>query len=505
MTQFRWLLGTTCALLCSQALAQNAEPLSAIDWLSQSVDEPAAVIQTEPDVATGAAAPSVTVTPLGDLSADLAGLLPPEVTGLPRTLWAFSDEATLVALTQAETMPALPALQELLTMLMLAEADPPLGASPHGALFLARVDKLLDLGALDQAQALMEQANTEDPAIFRRWFDVGLLNGTEDAACDLMQSRPSVAPTYPARIFCLARAGDWAVAALTLNTHRVLGDVTEAEEQLLSRFLDPDLFEGEPDLPPAARVSPLVFRMREAIGQGMSTQSLPLAFAHADLRSTTGLKAQLEAAERLTRAGALDPNILQSLYTARTPSASGGVWDRVKAFQRFDAAISAGDEEAIRARLPDAWRAMATIRAEVAFATLYAEKLAALSGTPTALMTEIGLLSDRYALVAAAASDLDPVIRGIATSGPIPTNTARGARGIIAAAFDEADTDVPLAQTLSDGKTGEALLRAIAMFNAGIDGDPQLVADALRVLQAAGRGDFARRAALQYLILKRAT
>jgi len=148
---------------------------------------------------------------------------------------------------------------------------------------------------------------------------------------------------------------------------------------------------------------------------------------------------------------------------------------------------------------------MATIRAEVAFATLYAEKLAALSGTPTALMTEIGLLSDRYALVAAAASDLDPVIRGIATSGPIPTNTARGARGIIAAAFDEADTDVPLAQTLSDGKTGEALLRAIAMFNAGIDGDPQLVADALRVLQAAGRGDFARRAALQYLILKRAT
>jgi len=263
--------------------------MSAIDWLSQSVAEPNTQdnVQAEPPVSTGASSPAVTVTPLDDSGARFIGILPSEVTGLPRNLWANSDPDTLIALTRAETMPTLPALQDLMTALMMAEVDAPILGDPHGPLFLARIDKLLDFGALEQAQAMLDDAGPENSALFRRAFDVGLLNGNEAAACDDMQARPSVAPTYPARIFCLARAGDWTVAALTLNTHRVLGDVTQEEEQLISRFLDPELYEDEPPLAAPERISPLVFRMREAIGEGLTTQELPLAFAHADLREHT--------------------------------------------------------------------------------------------------------------------------------------------------------------------------------------------------------------------------
>jgi len=133
---------------------------------------------------------------------------------------------------------------------MLAEADPPLGAGPDGALFVARVDKLLDLGALEQAKSLIEAAEPDTAPLFRRWFDVALLTGTEDAACSVVKSTPSIAPTYSARIFCLARNGDWNAAALTLNTHRALGDITAEEDALIARFLDPELFEGEPPLDP---------------------------------------------------------------------------------------------------------------------------------------------------------------------------------------------------------------------------------------------------------------
>ncbi len=103
----------------------------------------------------------------------------------------------------------------------------------EGALFLARVDKLLDLGALEPAQALIEQADPDTAPLFRRWFDVALLTGTEDYACDAMRSTPSIAPTFSARIFCLARTGDWPAAALSLNTHRVLGDINPQEEALV--------------------------------------------------------------------------------------------------------------------------------------------------------------------------------------------------------------------------------------------------------------------------------
>ena len=223
------------------------EPLSAIDWLSRSV-ELAPVF--EPPVTETAVTPGITTTTLAQPSKNPVGILPPRVTGLPQSLWIKSREEDLVALVRAERIDMLPAMQDLLKVLMMAEADPPQDAGTNGALFLARVDKLLDMGALEQAKSLIEQATPDTPALFQRWFDVALLTGTEDAACDVMQETPSIAPTYSARIFCLARSGEWPVAALTLNTHRVLGDITPAEEALLSRFLDPELYEGEPPLDP---------------------------------------------------------------------------------------------------------------------------------------------------------------------------------------------------------------------------------------------------------------
>ena len=494
-------LSVFCALVGTIAPAQNLEPLSAIDWLSQSVEDTPNPVVNEPSASSGALAPEVTVTPLGEPNQSYVGLLPPDVSGLPHDLWRFSDEATIIALTQAETMSSLPALQDFLTVMMLAEVDAPINGETHGPLFLSRVDKLLELGAIDQAQALLTQSEPRTPELFRRWFDVALLNGSEDAACDLMQARPAVAPTYPARIFCLARANEWTVAALTLNTHRVLGDVTDEEEQLLSRFLDPDLYEGEANLSPPERISPLVFRMREAIGEGLTTQSLPLAFAHADLRHTTGWKARLEAAERLSRAGVLDPNVLQALYTSRTPSASGGVWERVKAFQRFDNAVQNRAPDDILDWLEPAWSAMKEIKAEVAFATLFAADLQ--SVPQNALTQTIGLLSHDYDKVSDAGGDHNAFALMVA-QGTLPQSPPRNAkqRAVFAAFSNSKATDV-FEDLLTQNKHGEAMLRAIAVFNTGLNGDPQSVTEALTVFRRAGHDGFAHRAALQYLLLER--
>ncbi len=509
------LRGTALAacLLATPVAAQDDSPLSAIDWLSQSVEAVAPVAsdnprpRDEPPVATTAASPNVTVTQLDSASPDAVGLLSSATTGLPRNLWSGSSEATLVTLVRAEAMPSLPALQDFLTVLMLAEADAPLGAGSDGALFLARVDKLLDLGALAPAQSLLEAAGADTPQLFRRWFDVALLTGTEDPACRVMQDRPAIAPTAAARIFCLARSGDWPAAALTLNTNRVLGDITEAEEALLSRFLDPDLYEEEPDLSAPERVSPLVFRMREAIGQSLTTPSLPLAFAHADLRNTTGWKAQLEAAERLARAGALPANTLQALYTSRTPSASGGIWDRVDAVQRFDVAIRAGDPGAVASALPAAWDAMREIKAEVPFAQLYADALARLplTGDAGALAVTIGLLSPSYESVARSAATGDAFLLALAQGRPADATARTDRARAVQAGFAPDAVPERLASMAQNGQLGEALLRAIAIFNAGVSGDTGAITDALAFFRSVGLEDVARRAALQLLILDRAT
>ncbi|WP_108814162.1 hypothetical protein [Loktanella sp. Alg231-35] len=480
--------------------------MSAIEWLSRSVEEAPLY---EPPVTNNAQTPGVTVSALDAPSKDPVGLLPNAVTGLPPTIWSSSEEAVLVDLVRAESVEMLPALQDFLKVLLLAEADPPQGAGSDGALFLARVDKLLDLGALEPAKSMIEQADPDTPQLFRRWFDVALLTGTEDDACAAMGRTPSIAPTYPARIFCLARNGDWAAAALTLNTHRILGDITEQEEALLSRFLDPELYEGEPPLTAPARVSPLTFRMHEAIGEPLITANLPLAFSHADLRATTAWKSQLEAAERLARHGAVSENVLLKHYTARTPAASGGIWDRAEAIQRFDVAMTARDPQSVARNLPGAWQAAQDARAEIQFAKLYGPALQdlPLSGDAARTAFWIGLLSADYEAVAIAATEtdtgFDPFLIAIAR-GQLSDARATSPRArAIQAAFTGTPPPARLQSLVIDGKLGEALLRALALFDAGADGDLRSVTDALTLLRAVGLEDVARRAALQLMILDR--
>lgn len=520
-------LSATClvALLCAGPLgAQEADrPLSAIDWLSDSVEQPVAAPQPaqprngsqgtrvpspdEPPVAEDATVPDVSVRPLDAPSPDPIGLLPPDVTGFPRTIWSGSDEDILVALLRAERIDTLPAIQRLLTTLLLAEADPPAGAGSEGALFLARVDRLLDMGALDPAQALLEAADPDTPELFRRWFDVSLLTGTEADACTVMQDRPAVAPTASARVFCLARSGDWSAAALTLNTARVLGDIDLETADLMARFLDPDLFEGEAPLAPPSRPSPLVFRMREAIGEGMVTSSLPRAFAHADLRSTTGWKSQIEAAERLARTGAVQPNTLHDIYTARVPAASGGVWERVSAMQALERAIDSGDSAGIGNALTDAWEEMAPVGLRPVLAAIFGPALGTteLTGDPATLRFRLMMLTDQYETAALdlQAGPRDALLAAVAR-GQVGADLSVPARAVpIRDAFAAPAPDEALVAMAAEGRLGEAILRNIAGFEQGLEGDYGALAEALATFRALGLEDVARRAALEYLILER--
>lgn len=502
-------LGLAGVLALTGPLRAEA-PLSAIDWLSQSVTMPAAMplAPDEPPVSGGVVAEPIMTTPIDGPSPDGVGLLPATVSGLPRALWGPGETLVIAAAISAERVDGTPALQSLLMTLLLAEAEPPADSGSAGVLLLARIDKLLAMGALDQADALLKAAEPLGPELFRRRFDVALLTGDEDRACETMRASPNLAPTFPARVFCLARSGDWNAAALTLRTAQALGFVTPEEDALLSRFLDPELSDGAPSLTAPPKPTPLVWRMFEAIGEPLPTQSLPIAFAHAELRDTAGWKAQLEAAERLARAGAIAPNLLLGLYTERDPAASGGVWDRVAAFQDFDAALTAKDPARVAETLPKVWAMMVEAEIEVPFATLYADALGAMSleGAAGALAFRVGLLAPGYGRVAAARTAADPfeafligLARGDLTGLTAPDSLGR----TIAPAF-LSPAPAPEGQALLEqGRIGEALLMAIDAIATGVQGDPRGLTAGLSLLRLAGQEDVARRVALELMLLER--
>lgn len=471
--------------LAGAASAQAQQPLSASDWLSGSLKAPPREASAwrpgdrrPPGLpGSGATLPvaksgevgRVHVTRLDGGNPDAAGTITARSAGLPMALWQGSDPAILSQLIL--TTPArLPAMKALLDRLLTAQLSPPAGAGAdagvwRGQLFLARADRLLDMGALEPAAALLLTAGPGDPEVFRRLFDIALLEGDEGRACAYMDSTPGIAPSFAARIFCLAQSGDWAAAAISLRGAEALGLIDAHQTLLLTHFLDDTFVDSGELLTPSDMITPLEFRIHEAIGQPLPTQPLPLAFAQSDLRLNNGWKARLEAAERLARAGAIPAAELRGIYAEQKPAASGGVWERAGAMRTLEAAIAAGEPLSALPRAFDEFRA--------------------------AGMADV--------LAAMVADDLPPDAQGDAA--PVAT-VLRGWQGFSDAAVKL--DPVAEAQPPAD-RQGEALLHAMADIDAGLDGDQARAERGLAMLRALGLTADADLASTQLALLPQMT
>jgi hypothetical protein len=508
--------------------AETAAPLSVIDWLDKPATNaqlPRAPIQRpvgkrtasvkEPAVADSGTAPVITTRPLDEAAPRNVGLVPSSITGMKPDLWSGSDVPSLArSISKLPELP-LPAANALLFTLLLAEVEAPAsGPVAQDTLTLARVEKLMALGAVDPALALIEQAGAASSrSLFDVWAQLSLLVGSEDTACGALSRATYLTKDAGLRIFCAARNGDWNTAALTLGSAKALKLLPREKIDVLDRFLNPDLFEDAAPLRTPHNMDPLTFRLFEAIGEALPTGPLPRAYAVADLRDIAGWKSQLEAAERLTRAGALPDNRLLGLYTDRKAAASGGIWDRVRAVQRFDTAIDTGSVEAVTKTLPAAWRSIQRSGLEVSFAAVFQERLERidLTGPPAIIKARIGLLSPAYetvALLLPGDISLGPetaLIRAIAQGEAAPTAPTAAIPRAIHDAFSVPAPRTEWIEMAKTGRLGEALIATLDSLRDGANGDSRALRESLGTLRALGLEDTARRAALQILLLDRDT
>jgi hypothetical protein len=495
-----------------------AEPRSAIPWLSESLA--AAPTPDPPRPAPRVPAPDdgIVVTALGDISQDAVGLVPPERSGFPPALWGPAPADAVRAAILGHPGEGVPAARGLFHRILIAEADPPAGGS-QGALLVARIDRLMQIGALEDAGALIERAGPDTPELFRRWFDIGILLDRTKAPCSALRDNPGLSPTLPARVFCLARGGDWNAAEITLTLGGEVGGLAEEQERMLAWFLDPVLFEGEPPPPVPEPLTPLDFFMREAVGLPRPPGPLPDAFLHLDLAEYAPVRFRINAGERLVGAGAVPAERLFEAYRAGEPAASGGVWERAAAVQDVDAALADGDTVAIGPALVAADVALTARGLRTALAEEYGAALAgldagALTEEAQAPLIELLLLAGETDAAAAAAGP-EPTARhrvllALAGAGGASLGEAAETAGSDheRAALDGLQAIMPsdareerLAAMLRERRVGETLLAALDLVSAGTETDPQALRSAIYILRRAGLTADARRIALETLLL----
>lgn len=492
--------------LCAQAQT-TADPLSAIDWLSNSVNDP--VPET---TVTGPESPArvpadIVVLPLDAPVFDQVGLVDAGELGLPNNLWGQSSSGDLaMALAQIELGPDTPpSIRKTMVDILTARLDPPIDAAIDQRFFRARVDQLLAKGHLKAANDLIAAVGESDAQLFRRRFDIALLTGTENEACREIESTPELSPTYPARIFCLARLGNFDVAALTLGNAETLGILNKDEDALLLRFLDPELFEDEP-LPRApALPTPLQFRLYEAVGERIATDQLPVAFATVDLANTVGWKARLTAVERLAETRAASFEDLLAIFSEEGAAASGGIWDRVRAMQTLSKAVAEGEANAIEAALPDAWFAAGNKGYQAAMADWVLPELEGLNrnGAVAHLAFEIAMIAEDLGLAAEFASNSpeDRFLLSILSdrAGSEPATDALG-RAILRG-LSSLNAGASYDALIRERRTGEVLFRALDQLSDGAGGNPDSTANSIAALRKIGLGSLAQQISVE-LILK---
>lgn len=505
-------------ILAAGAASATSAPLSDIPWLSESVNVPPSPAARPSIVRQHAisGAEEIVTTPLGAVSKEAAGVLPSVVTGLSRDMWGESDPETLRALVGGLAGSGVPEAQALLRRVLLAQAEPPRADTGGESLLMARIDRLLVIGALNEAKALIDVVQPDTPELFRRWFDIGLLSNDVAPPCEALRRNPTLSPTLPARVFCLARGGDWNAAEITLTLGSEVGSIDDEQHALLARFLDPEVFEGEPEPGLPEPLTPIDFLMREAIGLPRPSVTLPLPFLHHDLSEHAPMRMRVDAAERLAVAGSISQDVLKAAYLTEKPAASGGLWSRAEAIQAFEDALVGGMPDEIATALKRADDAMADRGLRTQFARFVSPRLAEIDaqrlGAQERLRVfELLMLSDELSAAEdavpqddEAASFLLAVARGTETV-PAALEALPLAAAVQTGLLPREGSDIRernFAAAMERGNQGEVLLRALELLDAGAEIDPQSLQAALHALTLAGQGEAARRIAIQTLLAR---
>ena len=450
--------------------------------------------------------PEIEVSKLDDVKRSSVGLLPPTVTGFPTSLWKESQADDLVRLLRNLGSPSSPAVQKLLFQMLLAEAEAPLTTDSAEEFLSERISILIEAGAIDPAIALLERASPLPPKLVPKLFEASLLGSQYDPACKQVLDLGTNYQNDAGRIYCHALEGDWLTASLIYNTSKALNSIETSTLLLLGEFLEIEETSEKFAPPNEIDLSPLEFRLYETLGYHIFRENLGNAFIFGDLSGDNGWFAQLIAAERLAKNGVIDANRFLGIFTAYDPPSSDGIWERVRAIQYLDKALSLSTStKEVELALKNAWQLFQYSPNSSIFAEVFTPRLLDIELTPSSeiMAIKIGMLSSSYDVVISnsmAINALDPIVFAFTNQeAQFITPTTILEKTLLDAFYRPRVPSYARLQ-LADGKLGEVILNALIQLERGIAGDMQDLLESISTLRHVGLERVSQRTAL-WLVL----
>ncbi len=255
---------------------------------------------------------------LGKINFNGIGLISIERTKFPDDLWTNSSEKVLSEKLRNMPRLSLASTNRIFKRLLLVDASPPInsiGITNMGYSFLlSRIDQLINLGALDEAEELLNFIKEPSIEFMKRKIEVATLNGRLSKTCDLAKKYPNFIGMLQFKIICLVRENDWQAAALAFTVGSSLKQFNQKEKQLLLNFLDPDIESNYDKRVEISDLSPTNFYLMHGKKELIPPDVIPNKYAYAFSRVGMSNKVRIKSAEQLASNYAVNSNILFNLY-----------------------------------------------------------------------------------------------------------------------------------------------------------------------------------------------
>jgi hypothetical protein len=310
-----------------------------------------------------------TVEGLAAPELDAIGLSGPTEGGFDRPLWQDADpDLVMRLLTDLPVVTLVPPLRDLTRQLLVTGS--PAGASEPGRMLATRIERLVAMGDLDAAKALVDHLPppATDSQLSRRAAEVALLLGDDQTACGLADSLgPTSGAEFWAKtaVFCRLVEDDASGARLGLDLMREAGQTTdEAFFELASAIAD----QSEPPPlqtlaePSAIHLALLALAEWPLPERVLANAEPPVLAAVARAPALAGAR-PLAALEQAFLVGATSADRVAASYAEADSAASNPLpnpqnsWDAKSRAAGFSAVLKENDP-VVRGELLDAiWRA----------------------------------------------------------------------------------------------------------------------------------------------------
>ena len=312
---FFFLVFSALIIISSVANSNEIEPIIAKKKAS-GVTTPSQASNFSEKILKGK---KVEETFLGEISLNGIGLLSTERAKFPGDLWSNSSEKVLSETLNKTPKHSLASTNKIFKRLLLVDAKPPLnsiGVKNMGYLFLlSRIDQLIKLGAIDEAEEILNYIEEPSIEIMKRKIEVASLNGRISNACRLANKYPNFKGMLQFKIICLVRKNDWQAAALSFMAGSSLKQFDEKEKQLLLNYLDPDI---EPDYQGKFMIdelSPINFYLMNGKKELIPPEVMPNKYAYAFSQlHMSSPKMRIKFMEQLASNYVVNTNTLFNLY-----------------------------------------------------------------------------------------------------------------------------------------------------------------------------------------------